>query len=147
MSDTEITREDALAHFGVKGMKWGQRSSEGSASSSKKKPLSPGQKTARNLKVGSAAVLVVGTAAAIYVATRNQPFSHWSSKGGRGKTAIKGFDKKVWDTTVSSFGFPQNSPTANKFYGNHPYNPNFPSKGLTRVHNQTGPGGSVTMWR
>jgi hypothetical protein len=84
VSITELERDAALAHFGVKGMKWGVRKAqtvrggryalkddaterrlvEGTPPA--KKGLTPGQKKA--LKTTAA---VVGTAAALYVINKN----------------------------------------------------------------------------
>lgn len=59
---TYISREEALAHFGVKGMRWGVRNETSSVSKEPKKRLSTKKKVA--IGVG---VLAVGTAVTLAV--------------------------------------------------------------------------------
>ena len=75
---TQPTREEALAHFGVKGMRWGVRKSEtSSASSEPKKRMSNKKKAA--IGVG---VLAVGTAVTLAVLGKhgNLPVQHISMR-------------------------------------------------------------------
>lgn len=96
MSVMELEREQALAHFGVKGMKWGVRKASTSlasrqlnspagrvgkklgteiknrrsaSNSSEKKGLSDGQKKA--LKIGGGILAVAGAAAVVTVMAKN----------------------------------------------------------------------------
>jgi len=67
---TEITREEALAHFGVKGMRWGVRNEKTTTSSIskketiKKKPWRPTDKQKKIAAVG--AIFVASIAWATY---------------------------------------------------------------------------------
>ncbi len=70
---TQPTREEALAHFGVKGMRWGVRNTTSSTSPSEpKKRMSTKKKVAIGVSV-----LAVGTAATVAVLAKhgNLPIS------------------------------------------------------------------------
>lgn len=61
MTVAEIEVDDFLAHYGVKGMRWGQRkASDDSSPSSPRQGLSEGQKKA--LKVGAGVAAIAGAA-------------------------------------------------------------------------------------
>ena len=60
---TQPTREEALAHFGVKGMRWGVRNASSNTSPSEpKKRMSNKKKAAIGISI-----LAVGTAATVPV--------------------------------------------------------------------------------
>ena len=64
---TQPTREEALAHFGVKGMRWGVRNASSNTSPSEpKKRMSTKKKAAIGISV-----LAVGTAATVAVLAKN----------------------------------------------------------------------------
>jgi len=64
---TEITREEALEHFGIRGMKWGVRRESQSEGDSH--GLSSNQKKA--IAIGAGAAILAGAAATGYILNRN----------------------------------------------------------------------------
>lgn len=70
------TYEDYLAHYGVKGMKWGVRKGRRSGSKASRTSNSPASKRNRKetaKKVAKAAAITAGAAAATYVVAKHGP--------------------------------------------------------------------------
>lgn len=78
MDDFNLTYDDYLAHYGVKGMKWGVRRRSDNSSGSKKSDRTPEEQAARkdrNRKIakGAAAAALVAGGVAVAYASRNNP--------------------------------------------------------------------------
>lgn len=88
----DFTREEALAHFGVKGMKWGVRKQETSGSSAPHQGMS----TKKKVLIGTIAVVGTGAAAAILIKGGGIPVSSLS----RAASSLKGGFPKNYGSTV-----------------------------------------------
>lgn len=98
VSTETMSPQDALKHFGVKGMKWGVRNSDSSGGGEAKAPLS----TKKKVLVGAGvATAVIGTAAAAYVLRSKGSVSTTQVKTSS-KELTRAMDQMHWNTKVKT---------------------------------------------
>jgi hypothetical protein len=92
--------EDLLVHFGIKGMKWGQKKTSSSGDSPGKKPMS----TKKKVAIGAAAV-AGATAVAFVIARRGKtqmpPAFRNSTTTSKGKAASSTISQSEWKKRVA----------------------------------------------
>lgn len=102
MGDFNLTYDDYLAHYGVKGMKWGIRkrrgngSSGGDSSSSQSTTESNKHEKTKKIAKGAAAAAVVAGGVALVYANRNNPSVR------RGLSSVAKISNKMKNKTVDS---------------------------------------------
>lgn len=136
----DVTYDDYLMHYGVKGMKWGVRKRRSSSSSGRKSKRSSSQSTGdsnkhektKKIAKGAAAAAVVAGGVALAYANRNNPSVR------RGLSSVAKISNQMKNKTVDSVydvKLKRMAKRGQKFNSNSP----FTGKNIYEVANMTAP--------
>lgn len=140
MENLDLTYDDYLAHYGIKGMKWGVRKRRSSSSSGRKSKRHSSQSTgephnhekAKKVAKGAAAAAVVAGGVALAYANRNNPAVR------RGLSSVAKISNQMKNKTVDSVydvKLKRMAKRGQKFNSNNP----FAGKNIYEVANMTAP--------
>jgi len=140
MENLDLTYDDYLAHYGVKGMKWGLRKRRSSSSSGRKSKRRSSQSTgephnhekAKKVAKGAAAAAVVAGGVALAYANRNNPSVR------RGLSSVAKISNQMKNKTVDSVydvKLKRMAKRGQKMNANSP----FAGKNIYEVANMTAP--------